>query len=111
MLDAKSCVVNLFFQCRLVQRHHQYVIDIDLLACMVEYPYDVGEIIGLMTFEKIIRQVKRFEGQVGPFLVGISVAKMERVITYREIGPGRIEYTQVPQAPRCRDFKQQVFEE
>src|SRR5262249_50778432 len=34
-----------------------------------------------------------------------------RVITYREIGPGRIEYTQVLQAPRCRDFKQQVFQE
>src|SRR5215469_223094 len=99
MLDAKSCVVNLFFQCGLVQRHHQYVIDIDLPACMVEYPDDVREIIGLMTFEKVIRQVKRFESQVGPFLVGISVAKIERVITYREIGPGGIEYTQVLETP------------
>ena len=81
MFQAVARFLHLFSQHLLVNRHDQYVIEIELLAGVHQHANDVGQVVQLMLGEEIIMQIEGAKDDVDNEHV-VLVAAIKRVVAH-----------------------------
>src|SRR5437016_3827622 len=104
MIDPLPCSVRLLPQYFFVKRHDDDVVEVVAKAGVRKHSYDVGEIIQLMLGEELVVQVKAAEDHVYLSHV-IVVVRVKRVVTDRNIRPGRIKEPQILEAAGAVDVQ------
>src|SRR5467141_73984 len=104
------CLPHLFPQYLFVNRHDEYIVEVELQARVYEHPHNIREVIQLVLAEKLVVQVERTEHHVHHRHV-VLIATVEGVVSNRYVRAAGVENTQLAKAASMMDVREDAVKE